>query len=59
MLLARPALSQELEPRAYRPLPSGLNFIALTYSYSSGNVLVDATIPLEGLEADIQSASLS
>ena len=59
MLLARPALSQELEPRAYRPLPSGLNFVALTYNYSSGNVLVDATIPLEGLEADIQTVSLS
>ena len=58
-LLAQPALSQELEPRAYRPVPSGLNFVVLAYSYSSGNVLVDATVPIEGLEAEIHTASLS
>ncbi len=58
-LLAHPALSQELEPRAYRPLPSDLNFLVLSYSYLSGNVLVDPTVPLEGLDADIQIASLS
>ncbi len=58
-LPAQPALSQELEPRAYRPLPSHLNFLVLSYSYSTGNVLVDPTVPLEGLEAEIQTTSLS
>jgi hypothetical protein len=50
---AVPASSQELEPRAYRPLPVGLNFGQLSYTYSSGNVLVDATAPVEGLNLDI------
>ena len=54
-----PAHAQELEPRAYSPLPSGLNFVVLAYSYSSGNVLADATSPLEGLDAVIHTATLS
>jgi len=50
-----PAGAQELEPRAYRPLPVGLHFGLLAYSFSSGNVLVDPTIPVEGLELDLST----
>jgi len=53
------ALAQELEPRAYRALPSGLDFIVGAYQYSSGNVVFDATAPVEDLEIDIHTASLS
>ena len=51
--------AQELEPRAYRTAPVGLNFIMATYSLSSGNVLTDATAPVEDLDMDIHMAIVS
>lgn len=50
--------AQELEPRAYRPLPSGLNFAVLSYQFTSGNVLSDATSPLQDLDVDAQVAAI-
>jgi len=55
----RAAFPQELEPRAYRALPIGLNFIVPAYSFSSGNVVVDPTTPIEDLEIEIQTTSVS
>ena len=48
-----PVLAQELEPRAYRALPTELNFFVVAYSFSSGNVVMDPSVPLENLEAEI------
>lgn len=42
--------SQELEPRNYSCIPVGLNAAALSYVYSSGDVIADATAPIQGLE---------
>jgi hypothetical protein len=53
------ATGQELEPRAYRALPAGLNFFVGTYQFSSGNVVFDATMPVEDLEIDIHTTSIS
>ena len=47
--------AQELEPRAYRPLPIGLHFGLLVYSFSSGNVVVDPTAPVEGLDLEVST----
>ena len=47
--------AQELEPRAYRSLPVGRNFGILVYSFSTGDVVIDPTIPVEDLEAEIHS----
>jgi hypothetical protein len=47
--------AQELEPRAYRALPVGLHFGLLVYSFSTGNVVVDPTTPIEGLELDVNT----
>jgi hypothetical protein len=51
LLLSLPgvALAQEIEPRAYANLPRGLNALALAYSWSEGNVVSDATLPLQDL----------
>lgn len=54
-----PTTAQELEPRAYRTAPVGMNFIMGTYAFSSGNVLTDATAPVEDLEIDIHMAVVS
>ncbi len=53
-----PAHAQELEPRAYRPLPVGLNFAVLSFAYSSGNVVADVSSPIQDLELELQIPSL-
>ena len=52
------AQAQELEPRAYRTLPTGWNFAVLAYSFSTGNVVVDATAPIEDLNLDSNVAGV-
>ena len=39
--------AQNLEPRAFSPVPVSVNFAALGYGYSFGNILLDPSIPLE------------
>jgi len=43
-------LAQELEPRAYSNIPIGMNFALAGYVHTEGDVLVDASIPLEDAE---------
>lgn len=52
------ASAQELEPRAYSPAPAGTNFIGLTYTRLSGQVLIDPALPITDIQADINSVSL-
>ena len=39
--------AQNLEPRAFSPVPVSVNFAGLGYGYSFGNILLDPSIPLE------------
>jgi len=50
------AQAQELEPRAYRTLPTGFNFAVVSYSYSTGNVVADATSSVQDLSLDANIA---
>lgn len=45
--------SQDLEPRAYSPNPVGANFVVLGVGHSSGDVLVDPSLPLTDVNARI------
>jgi hypothetical protein len=56
--LSMDARAQELEPRRWSNVPVGLNFVAFAYSYSTGNILLDTTLPIEDLQADISGAAL-
>jgi hypothetical protein len=58
-LTCRTGFAQELEPRAYRTLPIGLNAFVLAGVYSSGNVVADATSPIQDLELTSTTAVLS
>ena len=49
-LLAASASGQVLEPRLYQNAPLGMNAVAIGYSYSSGNVQLDPSLPIEGVE---------
>lgn len=52
-------VSQELEPRSRVNLPRNLNFIAAGYAYASGNVLLDASLPLEDFNSKINTIILA
>ncbi len=52
-------LAQDLEPRFLSPAPVGMNFLALAYSYSDGNVLLDHSIPLENTNVKMNAISLA
>jgi len=50
-------LAQDLEPRFLSPAPTGMNFIILGYGYSTGNVLLDRSLPLEDTESKLHSVT--
>lgn len=52
-VVAGPAGAQELEPRAYAPLPLGTNFFVVSASRASGSVLFEPSVPVE----DVHSTS--
>jgi len=58
-IVGNSALAQELAPRAYWPTPHGTNVLSLAYQYSTGDVLVDASLPLTGVDSDIDVFLLS
>ena len=47
--------AQDLEPRFLSPIPTGGNFAIASYGYSYGNILLDNTLPIEDLNASINS----
>lgn len=53
------SLAQELAPRAYWPAPNGFNLFLTGYQYSTGDVLTDSSLPIEGVEADTNFLSLT
>ena len=47
--------AQDLDPRAYARVPIDLTFVGIGFGYSYGNVLLDPSLPLKDLDANIQS----
>jgi hypothetical protein len=47
------ANAQELEPRTYNNTPIDINLVTIGYAYSSGNVLLDPTLPIEDLDGKL------
>lgn len=58
LLVAAGASAQELNPRAYAPMPTGANIVMLSYGRSSGGVLFDPSLPVEDVHATIHSGAL-
>ena len=50
--------AQELEPGLYLNAPAGVNALALNYGFSSGNVLVDSSLPIEGAHAKVHVVAI-
>jgi len=52
------ARAQELEPRSYSASPIGVSFVGAAYAYSSGAVVVDASLPLSDVSAYVNGVVL-
>ena len=57
--LCHTAAAQELVPRAYWPTPNGTNVFVLAYQNSSGDIVTDPSLPVVGVESDIDFLQLS
>lgn len=51
--------AQELTPRAYWPLPVGTNVMVLSYQRNIGDIVVDPSLPITGVESEINYLQLS
>lgn len=57
LLLPSMARTQELETRYYINMPVGINLFQVGYGRSEGNVLIDPSLPIEGLNAGLNLVS--
>jgi hypothetical protein len=48
--------AQELEPRTYSNTPIDINLVTVGFAYSSGNVLLDPTLPIKDLDGKLNVA---
>ncbi|MGO9934257.1 MAG: transporter [Steroidobacteraceae bacterium] len=53
------AHAQTMEPLSYTNSPIGLNFLIAGYSYQTGNVLVDPSLPIKNVSATVNDAFLA
>ena len=51
--------AQELSPRTFWPAPKGTKVAVFGYSYSFGDVLVDPSLPVEGVDSRINTGFLA
>lgn len=48
-------IAQELEPRQLTNIPVGMNYALLGYAYAAGNILLDSSLPIEDLNANLHT----
>jgi hypothetical protein len=48
------ATAQDMEPKSYSASPVGANFFVGSFSWSTGSVVFDPTLPLSDVHADVQ-----
>ena len=52
------AQAQELSPRAYWPTPVGTKILSLAYVHTGGDVVIDPSLPVSGVDSDIDTLVL-
>jgi hypothetical protein len=55
----RGAAAQDLEPRSYAAAPIGMHFLGVAASRSSGDVVVDPSLPIDDVRATVGSIALA
>jgi hypothetical protein len=58
-LAMQSATAQELTPRAYWPAPKGTRALVIGYADSEGDVLFDPSIPLYGVDSELNAGLLA
>jgi hypothetical protein len=58
-LAATEVSAQELEPRTYSNVPTGMNFLIAGYAYTHGGVAADPSVPLDNPDIRTQNAVLA
>jgi hypothetical protein len=53
------ATAQELTPRAYWPAPVGTNVLVLGYQRNTGDIVIDPSLPVTGVESNIDYLQVS
>jgi hypothetical protein len=53
------AVCQELTPRSFWPAPAGTQVLVAGYAHASGDVLMDPSVPLYGVDSEINSGLLA
>ena len=53
------AYAQDLEPRAYANIPTGLNFLIAGYGYLTGGVATDPSLPLHNAHLQVHITVLA
>ena len=51
--------AQELTPRAYWPAPNGTKVATFAYQYSTGDILMDPSLPIVGVDSRINLTQFS
>ena len=59
LLASGSSLAQQLTPRAYWPAPTGTSLLVVAYAHQTGDVVTDPSLPLIGVESDIQIGVLA
>jgi len=57
LLSGAAASAQDLDPRAYAKVPVGITLTITGFSFSSGGVVTDPTLPAENVHADVATPS--
>lgn len=53
------SFAQELTPRAYWPAPTGTKVATFAYQYSTGDILMDPSLPIVGVDSRINLTQFS
>jgi hypothetical protein len=54
-----PAHAQQLDPRSYSNIPTGLDFLLAAYAHQEGDVLLDPSVPIKDLGAKVDTVAVS
>jgi hypothetical protein len=58
LLHPNPTKAQDLDPRAYVWVPIKGNFLSSGFAFSEGGVLTDPSLPIENLQANVQTLNI-
>ena len=53
--LAPPLQAQDVQPHSLTPAPIASNLVSLVYSFSTGAVLTDKTIPVQNIDGNVHT----